>query len=113
MIDAMHERLLDWAEACGGGGAFSTAWAYALSGESRGEGQGLAVPFSMAVYETEKAVQGLPEALRLIVKEFYINSTSTLTQKLNALGMSKRTLYRRLDEAHKEIEQALIGVIHA
>mgnify|MGYP000576369301 CR=1 FL=1 len=107
MIDSIHERLLNWAEASGGVGAFSTAWAYAISGEARGEGQGLAVPFSMEAYETEKAVQALPVALKLIVNEFYLNSTSTLEQKLKALGMSKRTLYRRLDMAHGLIETTL------
>jgi hypothetical protein len=38
------------------------------------------------------------------VVEFYINDSNTIEQKLKVLGISKRTLYRRLDMAHGLVE---------
>lgn len=110
MIDAIDKRLLDWAEAVQGGigmSGFGSVFGK-LASESSGQStHDYRVPFSITVEETEKAVQALPESLKLIVNEFYLNTSSSLEQKLEALGISKRTLYRRLDMAHRLIKQRL------
>lgn len=106
MITEIHERLLDWAEASGGDSAASN-WSRLLSGCVGGGQGGPIIPFSDEVYQTEKAVYELEESQKRIVLEFYLNVSSTLEQKLDALGMSKRTLYRRLNTIHEEIESYL------
>ena len=102
MNKIIHERLIEWSEAVKGGvgvQGYGSMFNAAVGDSVRVE-QGCRVPFSLSVEETEKAVQSLPDALKKIVIEFYVNDSSTLEQKLKALGISKRTLYRRLDNAH-------------
>ncbi|MEY8247320.1 MAG: hypothetical protein RPT11_02965 [Bermanella sp.] len=109
MIDAVHQYLLKWGEAVKGGigaAGVSSLWERIVAGE-QGSGGGAGLPFSEMAYETEKAVQALPVGLKRIVMEVYLNTTSTEAQKLIALGLSKRTLYRRLDQIHQQIEASL------
>lgn len=103
MIDSIHARLLHWSEAVKGNigsGYVSSVWARLASGESSVSVSASIIQFDTVAYETEKAVQTLPDSLKAIVIEFYVNESSTLEQKLKTLGISKRTLYRRLGMAH-------------
>ncbi|MEY8204168.1 MAG: hypothetical protein RPR40_03750 [Bermanella sp.] len=102
MIDSIHARLLYWAEVVNGAidaGYASSSMEGLITGSS-GHGGGSSVLLSVEADETGRAVAQLSEALVCIVREFYLNDSSTLEQKLKALAMSKRTLYRRLDESH-------------
>jgi len=103
MNEVIHQRLLNWSEAVKGGLTMSGYCSVLgnLASESGGQSaHDYRIPFSITIEETEKAVQTLPDALKNIVLEFYMNDASTLDQKLKALEISKRTLYRRLDMAH-------------
>lgn len=62
------------------------------------------------VDEMKKAVLTLPETLPETVKEFYLNDYSTPDQKMKHLSVSKKTLYRRIDKAHGEIQVSLIVI---
>lgn len=110
VIDAIHARLEYWALDIQGGmsaGGVASIWNKILSGEMGSSCGNHETKSGALAYETEKAVLKLPESLRLIVKEFYLNNTSTVEQTLRALQVSKRTLYRRLQEAHEQIEESL------
>lgn len=110
MIESIHNRLLNWAEAVRGGvsaGSLSSLWDKMASGDFSSSQSGSRVLISAEVDEIEKAVLALPEVLRETVKEFYLNEYSTIEQKMKHLGVSKKTLYRRIDKAHGEIRVGL------
>jgi hypothetical protein len=103
MIDSIDARLVHWSEAVKGNigtGYIGSTLGRLVSGGSTVSHRGSTIQFDTVAYETEKAVQKLPDALKVIVVEFYINDSNTIEQKLKVLGISKRTLYRRLDMAH-------------
>lgn len=110
MIDSIHARLIHWSESVKGNiglGYIGSTLGRLASGMPASRQSGACVEFDTLAYETEKAVQKLPDALKVIVIEFYVNDSSTIEQKLKALNMSKRTLYRRLDNAQALIQQYL------
>lgn len=110
MINSIHERLLDWSDAIKGGiGAqgYGSVLGKLVAGDEGASSFECRIPFSVNIEDTERAVQSLPDALKRIVIEYYVNDSSTLNQKLKALSISKPTLYRRLGMAHELIQLKL------
>jgi hypothetical protein len=110
MIDSIDARLVHWSETVKGnlgGGTVGSPLGSLVAGASLNRQSNSVLQFDSVAYDTEKAVQTLPDALKEIVIEYYVNDSNTIEQKLKALKISKRTLYRRLDMAHKLIEVKL------
>jgi len=110
VIDAIHARLEYWALDIQGGtsaGGVASIWNKILHGDTGSSCGKHETKSGALAYETEKAVLKLPESLKPIVKEFYLNNTSTIEQTLRALQISKGTLYRRLHKAHECIQESL------
>ena len=111
MIDSIHARLIHWSESVKGniglGYVGSPLGKIASGAHVSPQRTSIYPDVDATAYDTEKAVQRLPEALKAIVVEFYINDTNTIEQKLKALNISKRTLYRRLDNAQALIQEYL------
>lgn len=100
MIERVHLRFQEWAEAMEGGLGSSLGWSAGSAwvlGDGVGEG---AVPISSDVREVEQFVLRLPRDLQQSVRLFYLPPYLTHNQAANKLKVSVRTLYRRIDGVH-------------
>jgi len=109
MIDYIDARLVSWAEQVGRGGVYLRGQGSILGKLIDGGGvlvrsTGGAPCMDLQSEEMEKCVNQLPTDLRIVVLEFYLQFDSTPMQKAKALRVSKKTLYRRLDEVHHKIQ---------
>lgn len=102
MIERVHQRFMKWAAAMEGGlssnsllGRLQDNGGVFVSGQS-----GCVVPIDSDVAEVEQFVLGLPEDLQQSVRLFYLPPYLTHDQAAKKLGISERTLYRRIDGIH-------------
>ncbi|AQQ67474.1 hypothetical protein Mag101_07350 [Microbulbifer agarilyticus] len=98
MIERVHIRFQEWANAVEGVGRGSVMGSLGLiAGSGTAEGT---VPINSDVREVEQFVLELPEDLRSSVMLYYLPPYLTHDQAAKKLGVSMRTLYRRIDGVH-------------
>ena len=111
MIEHIDRRLQDWARWRVGGGMVLFAFnrIYAMGGEvayAGGEDQrGSVVPLDdLECSATDRCVQALEPTLQRAVTEAYCRMRSLSDESVaRQLGVSRMTLWRRLDAAHRVI----------
>ncbi|MEW5250579.1 hypothetical protein [Microbulbifer discodermiae] len=98
MIERVHLRFQEWAAAMEGLGVGSplgySAW---VVGSGSAEGT---IPINSDVREVEQFVLKLPKDFGDTARLFYLPPYLTHDQAAKKLGVSKRTLYRRIDGIH-------------
>lgn len=112
MIERVHQRLLEWAEAVAGGGISMSS--VSPLGRLMGNGGvyeppkgGAIVPVNSDVRAVESFVLSLPEDLARTVCLFYLPPYLTHDQAAKKLKISMKTLYRRIDGVHVLLNAAL------
>jgi len=107
MIDEIHKRLMAWARwrVMGDRVLMARPSVYFLGqriadGETSREA---CVPVAdLDCSKVDRAVHALEPETRRIVIEFYCR-TQTIAQLQVRLGVSEKTIYRRLDDAHRQV----------
>jgi hypothetical protein len=108
MIEWVHVRLLDWAEAMmGAGGGVAGHARVSWWGGGSGGDYGARSLVTDAVMDVDEVVRGLPAGPRVAVDEYYLHPDSSMGQKCRAACMSEATLRRNRNRAHALIEAAL------
>ncbi|SDJ60690.1 hypothetical protein [Pseudomonas indica] len=116
MIRAMDELLQRWADELHsggtvplpGGGGNIIALLIATRGELVRGGGGPRDPWDRTADVELIYNKHLPDALRVVVHEHYLNRDSLDSQKLAYCGLSRAAYYRRLHEAHEFIQSMLL-----
>jgi len=120
MIPSIDNRLTNWAEWKARDKFDDPGIGYGRSVvstlmESKGVVVRSTVPASSmpdAIFDTDKAVRHIekkkPE-LGQVIREHYLNMTSTPVQKHAACGCSSSTYHRRLAQAHQAVQMMLPG----
>lgn len=137
MIEKIHDRLCNWADqTCGGFGSASGSIFGAMidnpplapaktkrkkASDAYGSRDVIDTACGVetrssrmarsgvedSVLETEKAVSKLPSNLREVIGVFYFDGSMAATQRAKKLGLSPKTMYRRIDSAHVILEASL------
>ena len=115
MISYIDGRLVSWAEQVGRGGVYLTSQGSMLGKLIDGGGvvihsTGGAPCMDLQSQEMEECVNQLPNQLREVVLEFYLQFNSTPVQKAKALHVCCKTMYLRLNKAHTIIDGFLRAV---
>ncbi|MFI2810157.1 hypothetical protein [Microbulbifer sp. JSM ZJ756] len=98
MIERVHMRFMEWAQSMEGMGIGSSlSMLECVVGSSTAEGT---VPINSDIREVEQFVLRLPEDLGDTVRLFYLPPYLTHGQAAKKLGISTKTLYRRIDGVH-------------
>lgn len=107
MINHVHDRLVIWASAALSDtlGALSYSSIQIDPEVDYAANRDAVALWSPAVDEVERAVNGLRSELRNAVKAIYLEPEATMSQSAKRCGCSVRTLRRRRDESHIEIER--------
>lgn len=108
MISHINDRFNEWARwklGARSGGSGSPYPAYNLPA-SREAGDAPPrrdfVPLNdLECFHTDRCVCALCPALRLAVEEFYLRTGTTMEQKAAYCSCSVKTMYRRIDDAHR------------
>lgn len=107
MIDDIHKRLLSWSRwrLMGNFVLMARPSVYFLGQrvhDSEAPHAALVPVTDVECSQTDRAVHALPPVLQRVIVEFYCR-TQTVEQLQARLGMSERTVYRRVDDAHRGI----------
>ncbi len=114
MIDYINKRLNDWARwklsdratvrhMLGAKSCWPRMLGEAESTETVRQ-HGTLVPLNdLECCQTDKAICALPDELRDTVIEFYTRRAGTVETIAKRLGISRATLFRRIDQAHSHI----------
>jgi hypothetical protein len=110
LIEHINHRLNQWARwRLGGRGSSKSPYpAYNLKGDRDPEDAppdpNRYVPVNdLECADTDKCVCALNPVLQKATIEFYCRTATTVEQKARYCGCSGKTLYRRVDEAHRQI----------
>ena len=108
MIEYVDERCKEWAKAVCSDGGHGTSIIAALidGGGVLSRSTASSVPFSPDVQEIEKIILELPPVWLLIVKEQYLGRGNSV-ENAQAVGVTKKFFYFRLDDSHKFIGDRL------
>lgn len=107
MIDEMHKRLMAWARwrVMGDRVLMARPSIYFLGQRivDAESSRAACVPVAdLECAKVDRAVHALEPETRRIVIEFYCR-TQTMAQLQVRLGVSEKTIYRRLDDAHRQV----------
>ncbi|HBO1304925.1 TPA: hypothetical protein NHP29_001698 [Pseudomonas aeruginosa] len=115
MIKAIDEMLKLWAEEMhapgSNGGGYAGGNLIAMLIASKGElvrGHRGSRVILDRVAEVDRLVNRLPEELKTVVVEHYLNRDSFPEQKYRHCGCSRNTFYLRLHVAHQGIQDGLL-----
>lgn len=108
MIDDIEARLSRWAEWCArrddkGLGYPKQSPSCRLMARSGG---GFMAEIDAEAWETEQAVQSLPEIHRIVVRETYLHA-GTVGMRCKRLGVAYHTMAKYLEQAHKKISDRI------
>lgn len=110
MIESIENRLIIWGESMSAelfsGRRCSAGFGIELRG---GDDFGSTILLDAEIEETDAAVKSLDDSLRACVVELYVRTDSTMEQKAKSLCMSRPTLFRKRDLAHKKIKGFLVS----
>jgi hypothetical protein len=110
LIQHINNRLNDWArfvlQRADGGSVVSSTYLMMRRGDDADDAPPPActVPINdLECSVTDRCVNALDAVLHQAVREFYLRTGTTIAGKAQHCRCSEKTLYRRIDEAHRQI----------
>ena len=104
IIEDIERRLLNWCEWRLGGRAGGLGYASVnMLSIARGGNGSAAIVQSDEPVETDAAVRALPDQLREVVEVWYLVGHVGVAEKARRQGICVQTLYRRREQAHRQI----------